>query len=510
MLQTDLIRPVGELLRRHASERGAEPAFRDDDRSEQWAGIERRTASMGAALRRLVDRGACVAICIGNRLEGVESYLGVTRAGAVGAYLNPAASDGELAYMLDDCGAEVLLTDSHLSKRTWELAERAPSVNHVFVVDAEGRADAHDFAELFNDDEASVPDDLELDEPAFLLYTSGTTGKPKGVILTQRSCLWVVAACWTTALGLGADDDLLSPLPLFHSYALDLSVLAVTATGASERLLPRFSVQRVLQALREEDVSVFAGVPTMFHHLVTALEDRSLEARRLRVSVSAGAIMPGPLVEAFDKASGVPLLDGYGITETSTMVTINWATGSRPPGSCGLPVPGCAVRLVDPASDEDVEPGEEGELIVRGPQVMQGYLNKPEATRDALRDGWYHSGDLARSDPHGYLKITGRIKELIIRGGENIYPAEVEQAIAEHDAIADAAVVGVPDEALGEIVLAFIVLAGEDIEDDRLREFVGRRLASYKVPARFERIDQIPRTGSGKVQRHKLVETARA
>ncbi len=287
-------------------------------------------------------------------------------------------------------------------------------------------------------------------------------------------------------------------------------MLAVAATGASERLLPRFSVQRVLEGLRDEDVSVFAGVPTMFHHLLTALEGRPLDARRLRVSVSAGAIMPGHLMEAFDEASGVPLLDGYGITETSTMVTINWPTGCRPPGSCGLPVPGCAVRLVDPASGEDVDQGEEGELIVRGPQVMQGYLNKPEATQEALRDGWYHSGDLARSDPDGYLTITGRIKELIIRGGENIYPAEVEQAIAEHDAIKDAAVVGVPDEALGEIVLAFIVLAGEDVENEQLQEFLSRRLASYKVPARFERIDHIPRTGSGKIQRHKLLEAARA
>lgn len=506
MLHTELIRPLGELLERNAAERGAEPAFRDDSRDEDWVGIERRTRQLAAQLRKLVKPGACVAICMGNRLEGVESYLGVTRAGNVGAYLNPGAADGELAYMLEDCEAEILITDAHHGQRTWELAERAPAVQHVVVVDGDDGEGTNAFEDLLAGADGNAPDDLALDDPAWILYTSGTTGKPKGVILTQRSCLWVVAACWSTALGLGADDDMLSALPLSHSYALDLTVLAVVATGASERLLPRFSTQRVIDTLREEEVSVFAGVPTMFHYLVDGLDGELLGARRLRTSVSAGAIMPGSLNQAFEAASGAPLLDGYGITETSTMVTINWPTGTRPPGSCGLPLPGCAVRIVDRQTGEDVERGEEGELIVRGPQVMLGYHEKPEATAAALRDGWYRSGDLARSDPHGYLTITGRIKELIIRGGENIYPAEVEQVLAEHVGVQDAAVVGIPDEALGEVVLAFVVHAGDPIDEDELREFVALRLADYKVPERFRYIKEIPRTGSGKVMRHKLNE----
>ena len=506
MLQTELIRPLGELLERHAAERGAEPAFRDDSRAEDWAGIEDRTGRLAVQLRKLVKPGACVAICMGNRLEGVESYLGVTRAGNVGAYLNPGAAGGELAYMLEDCEAEVLITDARHGQRTWELAERAPAVQHVSVVDGDDREETEGFEDLLAGAGGTAPDDLALDDPAWILYTSGTTGKPKGVVLTQRSCLWVVAACWTTALGLDAADDMLSALPLSHSYALDLSVLAVVATGASERLLPRFSTQRVIDVLRDEEISVFAGVPTMFHYLVDGLDGQPLGARRLRTSVSAGAIMPGSLNQAFEATSGSPLLDGYGITETSTMVTINWPTGTRPAGSCGLPVPGCAVRIIDPQTGEDVERGHEGELIVRGPQVMLGYHGKPEATEEALRDGWYHSGDLARSDSHGYLTITGRIKELIIRGGENIYPAEVEQVLAEHAGVKDAGVVGIPDEALGEIALAFVVAAGEPVDEDELREFVGSRLAEFKVPGRFRYVEEIPRTGSGKVIRHKLTE----
>jgi rifamycin polyketide synthase module 1/2/3 len=351
---------------------------------------------------------------------------------------------------------------------------------------------------------APPPDDLGLDEPAWMLYTSGTTGRPKGVLLTQRSCLWVVASCWAPIVGLAADERMLSALPLFHSYALDLAVVAVVATGATLRLLPRFSSPRVIELLRSEPFTVFPGVPTMFHYVVEHLDGQPLAAKALRTCVSAGAIMPAALTEAFERAAGVPLLDGYGITETSTMVTMNWPVGGRPPGSCGLPLPGCAVRLVDPTTDEDVAFGEEGELIVRGPQVMLGYHNRSEESAEVLRGGWYHSGDLARSDENGYLTITGRIKELIIRGGENIYPAEVEQAIAEHPHVSDAAVVGKPHEALGEIVVAFLVPEDDGFDVDELRSFLGERLADFKVPAEFCVVEEIPRTGSGKIMRHRL------
>ena len=429
---------------------------------------------------------------MGNAVEAVESYLAVARAGAVGAFLNPSASTSELAYMLDDSGAELLLVDP----------ERREQISAgVDVVATDGA-----FEELARSAGPTPPDDLDLDAPAWMLYTSGTTGRPKGVLLSQRSCLWVVAACWAPVLDLRPDEELLSALPLFHSYALDLTVVAVVATGARLRLLPRFSSARAISTLREEPVSLFAGVPTMFHYLVQELDGEPLRAERLRLCVSAGAILPGSLTEAFEQVAGVPLLDGYGITETSTMVTMNWPTGDRPPGSCGLPLPGCAVRLVDAGTGADVEPEEEGELIVRGPQVMLGYHNRPDDTAEAVRDGWYHTGDLARADRNGYLTITGRIKELIIRGGENIAPAEVEQAIVEHPAVTDAAVVGRPDEALGEVVAAFVVAAEGTPEADELRTFAADRLAEFKVPAEFHFVDEIPRTGSGKVMRHRLVE----
>ena len=504
MLRTDLIRPLGGLLAGHASERGDRPAFSDERRSVTWAELDRRTAALAAQLRARTGRGNPVAICMGNRIEAVESYLAATRAGTVGAFLNPGASVSELEFMLQDSGAELLITEVEQRERIQRAIEKSDTLAQVVVVD--GGQDTAFEALVEAGAGAEAPEGLGLDDPAWMLYTSGTTGRPKGVLLTQRSCLWVVAACWAPIVGLSSEDNVLSALPLFHSYALDLTVLGIVATGAHERLLPRFTSDRVIELLRSEPYTLFPGVPTMFHYVLERLGGETLAARSLTRCVSAGAILSGALNEAFEQVAQVPLLDGYGITETSTMVTMNWPTGARPRGSCGLPIPGCAVRLVDPVSGTDVPGGSDGELIVRGPQVMLGYHNRPEATDEVLRDGWYHTGDLARSDPDGYLTITGRIKELIIRGGENVYPAEVEHAVAEHPAVVDAAVVGKPDEALGEIVVAFVVARDEGLDLDELRDFLAEHLSAFKVPSEFHRVEQIPRTGSGKIKRHQLKE----
>ena len=514
MLRTELIRPVWELLAGHAEARGAAPAFSDDEVSRSWAEISQRTGNLAGHLASLGAAGGCVAIVMENRVEVAESYLAVVRAGAVAACLNARAGDGELAYMIADCGAGLLITDAGQLPRVAALCEQAGRpIRLVVVGPPAGPGQAAATGALRYEDLAATappqpaPDSLPMHAPAFMLYTSGTTGRPKGVLLSQHSCLWVVAACWVPALELTGRDTFLSALPLFHSYALDLTVLAVAAVGCSERLLPRFSPSRVIELLRSGDFTVLPGVPTMFGYLVQALGAEPLGARALRVCPSAGAIMSADLSRRFEEASGTPLLDGYGITETATLVTMNWLHGSRPPGSCGLPVPGCAVRLVDPATGEDVPPGTEGELIVRGPQVMLGYHHQPEATAAVLRGGWYHSGDLARSDDCGYLTITGRIKELIIRGGENNYPAEVEQVLVRHPAILDAAVAGEPHPSLGEVPVAFVVLTEQATFDEAgVRAFVAGELAEWKLPVRFEFVDAIPRTGSGKTQRRRLFE----
>jgi acyl-CoA synthetase (AMP-forming)/AMP-acid ligase II len=222
--------------------------------------------------------------------------------------------------------------------------------------------------------------------------------------------------------------------------------------------LERFSPQQVLELLQSGKYSVFPGVPTMFHYLLQRAQEAGVNRLgNTRLCISAGAIMPAALNRSFEERFGTTLLDGYGITETSTMVTMNWTSGTRVMGSCGLPVPGLATRIVDPTTLEDVSIGSEGELIVRGPNLMHGYHNKPAETAAALRKGWYHTGDLAKSDPNGYLTITGRIKELIIRGGQNIAPAEIEEVVILHPEVIDCAVVGVPHATLGEVPYLFVV-----------------------------------------------------
>jgi acyl-CoA synthetase (AMP-forming)/AMP-acid ligase II len=315
-------------------------------------------------------------------------------------------------------------------------------------------------------------------------------------------------------------------LPLFHSYALNLSVLSILAAGASEYIMEKFSTADALELLKTGAYTLMPGVPTMYHYLLQRAREqeaskprpRSLFSRpkpqaaapklpTVRLCISAGAIMPATLNREFEEFFSVPLLDGYGITETSTMVTMNWPVGGRVPGSCGIPVPGLAVRIVDPASGKDAPLGTEGELIVRGPNVMLGYHDKPAETEAALREGWYRTGDLARSDVNGFLTITGRLKELIIRGGQNIAPAEIEEVANKFPPVLDSAVVGVPHEYLGEVPALFVVpRPGATIEVDALLNHCATQLSAYKVPQSVHVIAEIPRTGSGKIIRFKLRE----
>ncbi len=320
--------------------------------------------------------------------------------------------------------------------------------------------------------------------------------------------LWVAAACWAPIAGLDAGDHVLSPLPLFHSYALNLSVLSILATGASVYLMARFSTSEALALLQGGEFTFMPGVPTMFHYLLQAARDAGVsDLPGLRVCVSAGAIMPATLNQAFESELGVPLLDGYGITETATMVAMNWPVGERVMGSCGLPLPGLACRIVEPASGRDLDAGEEGELIVRGPNLMLGYHKKPAETAAAIPDGWYRTGDLARSDANGYLTITGRLKELIIRGGQNIAPTEIEEVASAYEGVLDCAVIGVAHEQLGEVPAIFVVEAAAGAVDaEGLLAHCRERLSAYKVPAAVHLIDAIPRTGSGKIIRFKLAE----
>ena len=505
MLRAELIRPLYDLLREQSARFGDKIAFRDSRRAVGYAELEARTRRLAGHLAQAMLRpGDRMAMLLGNRVEMVESYFAVVRADGVGVPINPRASVAELEHILTDSGATVIVTDhAHLA----HLPPLRYPLTVLVVGDEPTPPGCLSYERLATTEPAApAPDDHGLDDIAWMLYTSGTTGRPKGVLTTQRNCLWSVAASYVPALGLTDADRVLWPLPLFHSLAHIACVLAVTAVGATARITDGLSVADLLEVWRAEESTVIAGVPTLYHYLARAAKTSGFTAPAVRIGLVGGAVTTGALRRSFEDAFNTPLIDAYGSTETSGSIAINWPTGARLEGSCGLPVPGLAVRLVDHVSGQDVADGAEGEVWVRGPNVMVGYHNQPAATAEALAGGWYHTGDLARRDLAGYLTITGRIKELIIRAGENIHPGEVEEVIRRAPGVADVAVAGKPHDVFGEVPVAFVVPGPNGFDPARVLSLCREQLAYFRVPEEFYEIQQIPRTGSGKVTRRKLLD----
>ena len=514
MIRTELIAPLAELLERQARARGDSPAYSDARRQVTWAELARQVTNLAAALKRggLAD-GSAVAIWLPNGVDWVIACLAAVRAGGIAVPIPADASPSEAAYRIEDSAAAVVICTPARDPVWDEITAGSPTPPRRIAPGAAPGGPAEDFAALCETpagDTPLPPDDIEA--CGYIIYTSGTTGRPKGVKLCTRAILWVTAACWTPITGYGPEDRVLSPLPLFHSFALSISVLSPLATGASIHLMERFSSQGALELLKSGRFTFMPGVPTMYHYLLLAAEAEgngdTTPLPNMRMCISAGAIMQASLGEKFRERFGVELADSYGITEMSTMVTMAWPGHPAPPGSCGLPVLGMALRIVD-AEDRDLPFGEEGELICRAPNLMLGYHNMAEQTEATLRGGWYRTGDLARFDKAGFLYITGRLKELIIRGGQNIAPAEVEECLMLAPGVQDCAVAGAPHDTLGEVPVGYVVpRPGQPLDADALRAHCAARLSAYKVPARFVEVTDIPRTGSGKVMRFRLAEKA--
>ncbi|MFY7570817.1 beta-ketoacyl synthase N-terminal-like domain-containing protein [Streptomyces sp. WI04-05B] len=509
-MRPDLITPLPVILRENAVRFPDKIAFEDDRHAVTYGELDARTRRLAGHLAGLgVGRGDRVALCLGNSVAMVESYLAVVRAGGIGVPINPQASPAETAYLLADSGAVFAFTGiAHAETFLRLIPRETPEVSVVVAGAGHGLAPgAAVYEELaVTEPVTRAPDDLGLDEVAWMFYTSGTTGRPKGVLSTQRNCLYSVASCYIPVPGLSEHDRVLWPLPLFHSLSHIACVLSVTVSGATARIMDGSSADDILTALREDRSTFLAGVPTTYHHLVTTARRTGLSLPDLRIGLVGGAVTGPGLRHSFEESFGVPLVDAYGSTETCGAITINPPDGDVVEGSCGLPVPGVGVRIVDPRTGQEVPVGQEGEVWVSGPNVMVGYHNSPEATAEAVQDGWFHTGDLARRDEAGYFTICGRLKDLVIRGGENVHPDEIEAALRGAEGVADAGVAGMPHDTLGEVPVAWVVPGPDGIDLARLLTHCRTELSAYKLPERIHETRTIPRTASGKIVRRLLAD----
>ena len=477
---------------------GAErPAVKLDDLVLNY-GLLDAGAQRAAGLLRAhgIEAGDRVGMQLPNVPYFPVVYFGALRLGAVVVPMNPLLKGREVGYHLKDSGAKVLVAWHGFAEPAQAGSEEA-GAECILVTPGEfeqalgGAEPVEDIADRADDD------------PAVIIYTSGTTGTPKGATLTHSN----LAAGAETARDLvdaGPETVTLATLPLFHVFGMNSVMnVSVRARGLLT-LLPRFEPAKALEIIQRDKVTTFAGVPTMYTALLHYPERGDYDTSSLDLSVSGGSAMPVEVLRGFDEAFGTKVLEGYGLSETTGMGSFNLPSQERKPGSIGVPIGGTEFRLVDDDGN-DVPAGEPGEIAMRGPFVMRGYWERDDATAETIRDGWFHTGDMATVDDDGYFFIVDRKKELIIRGGYNVYPREIEEVLYEHPAVREAAVVGVPHDALGEEVGAAIALKdGAEASEDEIRAFAKERVAAYKYPRQIWFVEELPKGPTGKVLKREI------
>ena len=485
---------LATLLTESAARDGAQIAIKLDDTEVNYALLDEGSKRIAGLLRaKGVGSGDRVGVMLPNVPYFPIVYYGILRLGAVVVPMNVLLKGREVGFYLKDSGAKVLFAWADFGEAAGAGAEEAgaelipvaPGEFEQLVVAAEPIQEVADRAG---------------DDDAVILYTSGTTGTPKGAELTHdnlRRNAEVSRGLHDTS----ADDVILGALPLFHSFGQTCTLNAGIGAGATITLLPRFDPAKALEIIQRDKVTIFMGVPTMYGAMLHAPERANADLSTLRLCVSGGASLPIELMREFEAAFDAVILEGYGLSETSPVASFNHSAENRKSGSIGTPIEGVQMKVVD-EDDNEVPTGEVGEIVIKGHNVMKGYWGRPDATAEAIRDGWFHSGDMARVDEDGYFFIVDRKKDMIIRGGYNVYPREVEDVMAAHPAVREVVVVGIPDDKWGEAVAAFVALrAGESADDAALMAFARERLAGYKVPKSVHFIDEVPKSPVGKLLR---------
>jgi long-chain acyl-CoA synthetase len=477
-------------------------AVRMDDAAMTYRELDEASARVAGLLReRGFKPGDRAGIMLPNVAEFPVVYYGVLRAGGIVVPMNPLLKGREVAYYLGDSGAGLIFA--------W----------HAFADEARGGAEQVN-AEPIVVDLASFPDllasaapdyevaDRDDEDTAVILYTSGTTGQPKGAELTHGNLTSNTGVACTDIIRARPEDVIFGGLPLFHAFGQTAALNVAVASGACLTLLPRFDAGHALRIIAGHRVTVFEAVPTMYVALLHAPDRADYDTSALRMCISGGAALPVEVLRGFEEAFGCTVLEGYGLSETSPIASFNHPGRERKPGSIGTPIRDVQMRVVD-GEDHEVPQGEVGEIVIRGPNVMKGYWKRPEATAEAIRDGWFHTGDLARVDSDGYFYIVDRKKDLIIRGGYNVYPREIEEVLYEHPAVAEAAVIGMPHPALGEEVGAAVILKpGASATAEELRDHVKAQVAAYKYARHVWIVEELPKGPTGKILKREIAPPA--
>jgi long-chain acyl-CoA synthetase len=485
-------------LTRTAAEHPDAIAVKLDDAAFNYGLLDNAAQRVSAMLK---SKGVGVDDRVGIMLPNVPYfpavYYGALRAGASVVPMNVLLKAREVGFYLSDPQVKVLFAWHDFMDAAEAGARDAGGVEIVPV--KPGEIEGLIFAHEPDEDVA----ERAADDTAVILYTSGTTGKPKGAELTHDNLSQNV----DVAVGLfdmGVGDVIFGGLPLFHSFGQTCTMNAAIRCGATVTLLPRFDPGKALEILQRDACTVFEGVPTMYGALLNHPDRKSYDVSKLRVCASGGASLPVEVLRGFEECFGCKVLEGYGLSETSPIASFNHPDRERKPGSIGTPIRGVEFKLVDEDGNE-VPEGEIGEIVIKGHNVMKGYLNQPEATAATIKDGWFATGDMARADEDGYYFIVDRKKELIIRGGYNVYPREIEEVLYEHPAVREVAVVGVPHADLGEEVGAAVALKdGESVDVEELRAFVKEQVAAYKYPREIWLVDELPKGPTGKILKREI------
>jgi long-chain acyl-CoA synthetase len=462
---------------------------------------------VAASLRKAgLEIGDKVGLMLPNVPYFPIAYFGILKAGCVAVPMNVLLKAPEVAYYMGDSEAKLLITWQDFAG---EAMKGAPSAVTTYVCSMPGEDNVPDGARSFMELLAAEPEfDMEPADPddtAVILYTSGTTGKPKGAELTHFN-LFMNCDLAGRIFGVHEDDAVLGVLPLFHSYGQSSVMNCCLRYGGKLVLVPRFEVAAVCQAIQDEKVTVMAGVPTMYFALLHDPQVGKYDLSSIRIGNSGGASMPGEVLTAFEQKFGFTILEGYGLSETSPTASFNRSPEERKFLSIGKPMWGVEMKIFD-EQDKPLPPGKDhvGEIVIRGHNVMKGYYKQPEATADAFKGGWFHTGDMGYVDDEGFFYIVDRKKELIIRGGFNVYPREIEEVLYAHSAVQEVAVIGVPDERMGEEVAAVVsVKPGQQVSEADLIAYCKERVAAYKYPRSIRFMDNLPKGPTGKILKKEL------